>query len=128
MIPSLLRALKPFKTLDWPDKSYNFNVDANAVDVFPAGFHRVIYIDPNYVGSTGYPNGELSRKQVVSLARRFAAQHDTTTVVSEAEPIAELVEGGWETRCLRKPTDDTKPFQTKGAEWVTMYPPGTPKT
>ena len=124
MIPSLISVVESMQELTWP-QSVNYQMHVEDVPIFPFGLPLVIYIDPNYVNSTGYPNGSMSRKQVVSVSRRLAARCDTTVMVSEAEPIPELVEAGWEARCLRQPPKDNKPFQTKSAEWVTLWPPST---
>lgn len=123
MIPSLIGVIESMCVWTWPEHSKSRFGDAFDVDVYPAGLPRVIYIDPDYASSTGYPNGTLPRDGVVRLARRWAAQCDTTVVVSEAEPVAELVEDGWQATCLRQPPSDNKPFQAKGAEWVTTWPP-----
>jgi len=53
----------------------------------------VAYMDPPYVGTTGYGH-DLPRSEVVSLARRWA-DAGATVAISEAEPIGDLVSDGW---------------------------------
>ena len=68
--------------------------DARAVDPgpdLPPG--TVAYMDPPYVGTTGYGH-DLPRSEVVSLARRWA-DAGATVAISEAEPIGDLVSDGW---------------------------------
>ena len=80
---------------------------------------HVEYIDPPYQSATKYPGGHLDRSEVVALA--LAAQaRGSAVIVSEAGPIAELVDRGWRTRCLREGTaSGASPFKSRGAEWVT---------
>jgi hypothetical protein len=53
----------------------------------------LVYLDPPYVGTTGY-GAELSRADVVRLALEWA-DAGAAVIVSEAEPVAELVQLGW---------------------------------
>jgi len=53
----------------------------------------VVYADPSYVGTTSYADN-LSRADVVMLARRWHTA-GARVVISEAEPIPELIEAGW---------------------------------
>jgi len=53
----------------------------------------VVYVDPPYVGTSGYAH-DLPRAEVVQLALRWAAA-GSTVVVAEAEPVPELVAAGW---------------------------------
>lgn len=88
---------------------------AHDVGSLPPG--SVVYIDPPYVGTTGYGH-HLPRSEVVALAMRHA---DHLVMVSEAEPVAELVALGWhavditEARVGQKRT-----FSKQQREWVTM--------
>lgn len=124
MIPSLIRVLERLATLSWPATCTVYNTDAMHL-----GFnwledtsHRVVvYIDPDYVGSTGYPNGGLPRHHVLHLARRWYGGA-ATVMISEAEPIQSLVDEGWQAVCLRAAPTDSKPFQSKDPEWVTISP------
>ena len=51
----------------------------------------IAYIDPPYVGTTGYGH-DLTREEVCTLAERWASA-GALVVISEAEPLAEL--SGW---------------------------------
>lgn len=94
--------------------------DANWVDpgaVLPAG--TVVYVDPPYVGTTGYA-ADLDRAEVVGLARRWAGA-GALVAISEAEPISDLVAEGWHavevTDCRR---GQARTFSRQQSEWVTL--------
>lgn len=57
------------------------------------GEGAIVYIDPPYVGTTGYAS-DLPREDVVALARRWA-DAGATVCISEAEAIPELLMDGW---------------------------------
>lgn len=84
----------------------------------------LVYLDPPYQGTTPYPSGTLSRFGVVDAAREWAEQ-GASVIVSECEPIAELVADGWEAMELRGPgrTQSRQQFRmaTRGSEWVTVW-------
>jgi hypothetical protein len=83
----------------------------------PAG--TWVFIDPPYVGTTGYGH-DLPRSEVVALARRWA-EAGAGVMVSEAEPIPELVADGWHARDIahaRKGQQRT--FSRQQREVVTM--------
>jgi hypothetical protein len=82
---------------------------------------RVVeYIDPPYAGVTPYPGAHLQRGTVVEMALA-ARRRGATVLVSEAEPIAELIEQGWAARELRTGrSSGTSPFKSKKGEWVTF--------
>jgi hypothetical protein len=79
------------------------------------------FIDPPYLGTTKYPDGHMGRDEVVYLALRLQAR-GATVLVSEAEPIPELVAQGWPTLQLGV-KKGASPFQTTKdtprQEWVT---------
>jgi hypothetical protein len=86
----------------------------------PAG--TVAYMDPPYVGTTGYGH-DLPRADVVALARRWAAA-GATVAISEAEPIADLTAEGWPAvRVDGERKGQTRTFSKQQAEWVTMNRP-----
>jgi hypothetical protein len=95
-------------------------VDARAVDPGPAlSPGTVCYIDPSYVGTTGYA-ADLPRADVVALARRWAAA-GATVCISEAEPIPELVaEGWWKVRIDGERVGQPRTFSKQQAEWLTL--------
>lgn len=83
----------------------------------PAG--SWVYIDPPYVGTTGYAH-DLPRAEVVRLARlwREAGAH---VCISEAEPIADLVAEGWHTHELTgERVGQKRTFSKQQREWLTM--------
>lgn len=87
------------------------------------GSRTLIYFDPPYQGTTRYPSGHIDREGVVEEARAWAEQ-GASVIVSEAEPIAELVADGWEAMELRGPgnAQGRQQFRraTRGSEWVTV--------
>ena len=87
-----------------------------------AGIPIVVFLDPPYARSTRYPNGHMTRLEVVTTARLFA-ELGFFVVVAEAEPIDLLVDKGWEARCLKLAPGHDSPFRAKGEEWVTLSPP-----
>jgi hypothetical protein len=86
----------------------------SAMDVEPIpGAH--VYIDPPYIGTTGYdPKTDLTREDVTELARRWA-DVGCTVVISEAEPVALP---GW--RHVRL-TDPQALMGRKREEWLTCW-------
>ena len=85
---------------------------------FPAGHRVIAFMDPPYVGTTGYAS-DLPRAEVVRIAREWA-DAGADVYISEAEPIPELVADGWHkfdissTRRGQKRT-----FSKQQAEWLT---------
>ena len=93
--------------------------DARTVDPpqLPAG--SWVYIDPPYVGTTGYGHN-LGRPEVIALARRWreAGAH---VAVSEAVPIAELVADGWHAHELsRERVGQKRTFSKQQREVLTI--------
>jgi hypothetical protein len=87
-----------------------------------AGIERpVVLLDPNYQDTTGYPDGHLSRAEVLDLAQGYHAA-GATVLVCEAEPL-DLP--GWRTECLaesvgRGESSFRSRRQGKAAEWITF--------
>ena len=78
-----------------------------------------VYIDPPYVGTTGYAH-DLPRAEVVRLARlwRDASAH---VAISEAEPIPDLVAEGWHAHELTaERVGPKRTFSKQQREWLTM--------
>jgi hypothetical protein len=94
--------------------------DARAVDPGPAlPPGTVAYMDPPYVGTTGYAS-DLPRAEVVALARRWAAA-GATVCISEAEAIPELVAEGWHAvRIDGERVGQRRTFSRQQAEWLTL--------
>lgn len=88
------------------------NGDARGIEPFAAA----VYIDPPYSGSEGYATG-LPRADVVDMALRWHSA-GATVVVSEAEPIAELIDVGWQARKL--PDAKMRGVNVIREEWVTF--------
>lgn len=79
----------------------------------------IAYIDPSYVGTTGYAD-DLPRAAVVAIARRWAAA-GAWVVISEAEPIAELVADGWHAvEITAGRVGQKRTFSKQQREWLTM--------
>jgi len=78
---------------DAPTLPATITNDARKVEPpqLPAG--TVAYMDPPYLGTTGYSH-DLGREAVVELARKWEAA-GALVCISEAEPIHALVEDGW---------------------------------
>lgn len=88
------RGLERMLGIDWPE----VEVRESAFDCLPSGDHdldsrTVVFLDPPYVGTSGY-GFDLDRRQVVRLALRWAAS-GALVAISEAEPIRSLVRLGW---------------------------------
>lgn len=83
----------------------------------------VCYMDPPYVGTTGYAS-DLPRSEVVTLARRWHAA-GAVVCISEAEPIPELTADGWHAvRIDGERQGQTRTFSRQQAEWLTVsHPP-----
>lgn len=116
MIPSLIRVLKSLEMIRWPS-THVLQMDAMDVGVPVSDIPLVVYIDPPYMETTAYPNGHLSRHDVVELARRWA-RSGATVLVSEKEPLVELQSDGFASHILCPPSKDKKPFQLKHAEFL----------
>ena len=81
--------------------------------------NTVVYLDPPYQGSTKYPDGDLSRQEVIDLA--LAWYHvGATVLISEAEPISNLI--GWKQICISSAKESKNSFRSKKEEWVTISP------
>jgi hypothetical protein len=109
--------------LDLPTLPATITPDARSIEPgpdLPPG--TVAYMDPPYVGTTGYGH-DLPRSEVVALARRWAAA-GATVAISEAEPIADLTAEGWHAvRVDGERRGQKRTFSKQQAEWVTMNRP-----
>ena len=110
-----LAACRPLPALIHPD--------ARAVDPGPAlPPGTVCYMDPPYVGTTGYAS-DLPRAEVVALALRWAAA-GAVVCISEAEAIPELVAKGWHAvRIDGERVGQKRTFSKQQAEWLTLNRP-----
>jgi hypothetical protein len=82
----------------------------------------ICYMDPSYVGTTGYADN-LGRAEVITIARRWAAA-GATVAISEAEAIPELVAEGWHAvRIDGERVGQKRTFSKQQEEWVTLNRP-----
>lgn len=83
----------------------------------------VVFMDPPYVGTTGYGN-DLPRSEVVALARRWA-EAGARVYISEAEPIGALIADGWqEVEITSQRIGQKRTFSKQQREFVTCsHPP-----
>ena len=93
--------------------------DARKVDPpqLPPGV--VVYIDPPYVNTTGYAHA-FPRSEWLPVVRRWV-EAGALVVVSEAEPIAELVAEGWHAvEITGERKGQKRTFSKQQREWLTM--------
>ena len=121
MIPSLIRVLESYDTTLDPDARISSH-RGPATQPETSAERTLVYIDPPYRATTAYPNGTLSRDQVVALALAWHSA-GATVLVSEAEPLDALVSAGWQTHQLYAGRQDSSPFRGKQQEWVTFSQP-----
>jgi hypothetical protein len=89
----------------------------------------IAYMDPPYMGTTGYGH-DLPRSEVVALARRWAAA-GAMVAISEAQPIGDLVAEGWHAvRIDGERKGQARTFSKQKDEWLTLSnaPTWTPTT
>jgi hypothetical protein len=96
--------------------------DARAIDPpqLPPGV--VVYIDPPYLDTTGYAHA-FPRSQWLPVVRRWQ-EAGALVVVSEAEPIPELMADGWHAvRIDGERKGQKRTFSKQQAEYLTMSEP-----
>lgn len=96
----------------------------DARDVHPPALPpgTIAYMDPPYVGTTGYAS-DLPRSEVVALARRWQAA-GARVCISEAEPIPELTADGWHAvRIDGERVGQARTFSRQKSEWLTLSDP-----
>jgi hypothetical protein len=99
---------------------------AAEIKLLDLGGRRVYtYIDPPYVKTTKYLHN-LSRAQVVETALHYA--QFGPVVVSEGEPVEELIQLGWTTENIFEEGVGRKRNMTNNAreelaEWITVFNP-----
>jgi hypothetical protein len=112
------------------DMPATVEADARRIELgpdLPPG--TVAYMDPPYVGTTGYGH-DLPRSEVVALARRWSAS-GAMVAISEAEPIGDLVAEGWHAvRIDGERKGQARTFSKQKDEWLTLSnaPTWTPTT
>lgn len=118
--PSLLRAIEALPPV-------SARVDAEVGLVVPTGPVRrtLVYLDPDYVGSTGY-SASIPRSDVVELAVEWT-RAGATVLVSEAEAVEELRARGWSAEQIGQvegKADRRLVFRSRSrVEWVTYAGP-----
>ena len=103
-------------TVTLPATIHDDATTAPIPDPLPEG--TLVFIDPPYVGTTGYAH-DLDRPAVVRLAQRWAAA-GARVMISEAVPIEALVACGWhavEITAMR--VGQRRTFSKQQREWVT---------
>jgi site-specific DNA-adenine methylase len=117
MIPSLASVLQSYtRLLKKPKFVTAFTGTANPGLLSAKDAARsVVYIDPPYVSTTKYPDGDLTRQQVIELALSWQ-ETGAKVAVSEAEPIPELK--GWIQVQISSKSNGTSPFKKKNNEFI----------
>jgi site-specific DNA-adenine methylase len=82
-------------------------------------YNTVVYLDPPYLGVTKYPDGDLSRQELVDLSISWY-EAGATVLVSESEIIKEL--RGWNVICISDAKKNKSSFKNKKAEFVMISP------
>ena len=81
----------------------------------------VIYVDPPYCNTTGYPHGDLSRAEVLRLALDWSAR-GARVAISEAEPLP--LEGWHHVQIDHARRGQKRTFSRQQGEFLTMnFPP-----
>jgi hypothetical protein len=96
--------------------------DARAIEPADLPPGTVVFVDPPYVGTTGYGN-DLPREDVVNMARRWA-EAGARVYISEAEPLPALVADGWHAvEITSQRIGQKRTFSKQQREWVTCSVP-----
>lgn len=124
MIPSLIERLEELGRLLDPyiEMDMEFPLWGDRDSLQPAlpspGPNSVVYIDPPYAETTGYGD-TLPREEVVEFALRMNERPHVFVMVSEAEPIQELIDLGWKAVKISEGRGGESSFKSKKEEWVT---------
>ena len=107
---------------DAPTLPATITDDARKVDPPSLPDGSVAFIDPPYVGTTGYAH-DLGRVEVLEIARKWEAA-GAVVCISEAEPIGALVHEGWHAiEITGERRGQKRTFSKQQREWVTMSKP-----
>lgn len=117
LVPSLYRTVRDLELL--PLNSLSATRTAATSPKKHVTRPTVVYLDPTYLGTTKYPDGHITRFEVMELAVDWW-EAGAGVIISEQEPIAEL---RWQTKRLFKRRKDGSPFKGKQEEWVTYMAP-----
>ena len=98
-------------------------VHPDAREVDPAGIPAgsVVFIDPPYVGTTGYGH-DLPREAVVEMARTWKAA-GALVCICEQEPLPALMAEGWHALDITSTRKGQKRTFGGTREWLTMSEP-----
>lgn len=120
MIPSLIRTLQQYEVQlrPVPVRACQQLAQPPAAQV---ATRTLVYLDPPYKESTRYPDGDMTRDQVVTLAEAWR-EAGATVVVSEQHGLD--MPAGWVRERLWCGRQDTSPFRGKQEEWITWAAPG----
>lgn len=121
MIPSLLDRLKGYKW-ERAEKWTATQLDAPSVVIPKTTKRKLVLIDPPYENKTGYPlEVETTRLDVAALGAQIERRiFSGMIVITEAEPVEELVEAGWETEKIAESRHhDGSAMKGKHEEWAT---------
>lgn len=121
MVPSLIRVLSGYDEQLAKVPVGGTRRSAASADGLHVDGPTLVYLDPPYVRSTGYPGGALGREEVVAVALRWTAA-GASVVISEGEAVQELVDLGWSAELLDAGRQDTSRFRGKQKEWITISP------
>ena len=93
--------------------------DAREIDPLDLPAGSVVFIDPPYVGTTGYGH-DLPRAAVVEMARRWK-DAGALVCISEQEALPELMAEGWHALDITSTRKGQKrTFSKQQTEWLTM--------
>ena len=96
--------------------------DAREIDPPPLPAGSVVFIDPPYVGTTGYGH-DLPREAVVKMARRWR-DAGALVCISEQEALPELMAEGWHALDITSTRKGQKrTFSKQQTEMLTMSEP-----
>jgi hypothetical protein len=118
-IPSRKTLVKRLRDSCWIDLPTTYVLKQKAEDV-AVPEKATVYIDPPYHNLTGYLNS-FARKNVIETAKR-CVEKGCKVLVSEAEPVRELVEQGWESAKLESSGRQCRK-NTKCQEFLTWKTP-----
>lgn len=121
MLPSLIRTLEAYEAE--LIEGVEVVVRHERAQVFNEDQERVlVYLDPPYAGSTSYPDGQMTRAEVVSLAEAWQTR-GAAVMISEQHAL-DLP--GWQRSRLYSGRGGTSPFHGKQEEWLTYFQAARP--
>lgn len=116
MVPSLIKVLESYHSRLAPVTADVQCIPAAAPTALDGP--TLVYLDPPYIGSTAYPDGQMDRDAVVALAEAWAGL-GAAVMISEQHGLPLLF---WQRERLSRGRDDTSPFRGKQQEWLTFTP------